>query len=118
MPYITQEARQEMVSRPPETVGELTYWLYKRCLKAGEILLFSKQCHDICVHYLRSEDESFSRHAEVLGALTAASLELSRQHPELAEERQVLEAVTRIYYPKFVVPYEDRKIEENGDVEP
>ena len=33
MPYITEEQREELKTRPPKNVGELTYALYLTCLK-------------------------------------------------------------------------------------
>lgn len=46
-------------------------------------------------HYLATKGNKYQTHAEVLGALDATSKE---------------------YYRRKVAPYEDKKIEENGDV--
>ena len=79
MPYIPKEARERVAAMGPCRVGELTYALYREC-----------------VRYARSEPpESFATYAEILGALEATKLELYRRH---------------------VVPYENIKLEENGDV--
>ena len=79
MPYITKEARERVEAMGPSRPGELTYLLYREC-----------------VRYARGQTfESFATYAEVLGCLEATKLELYRRH---------------------VAPYENIKLEENGDV--
>lgn len=79
MPYIPQEAREELLERPPETPGELNY-----------------EITQLVQSYLDTKDEiGYSALAEVVSALECAKLE---------------------FYRRVVVPYEDSKIEQNGDV--
>lgn len=81
MPYVTPTVRDEIeAGRPPETVGELTYCLYK-----------------ISLAYLGLwEDTRYHHYAEVMAALECTKLELARRH---------------------LAPFEDKKIELNGDVD-
>lgn len=60
MPYIDVISRQRLEKHPPETMGELTYVLYKACR-----------------HYINKEKKGYKYQqlAEVLAALEAAKLE-------------------------------------------
>lgn len=79
MPYITPQARHEMLweKRAPEVAGELNYCITKL------ILEYFNTHHD------------YQGINDIVGALEGAKLEFYRRH---------------------VVPYEDVKIEVNGDV--
>lgn len=79
MPYVNQNARIALnrASGEPVNVGELTYVLYRECLR-----------------YLGREPR-YADFAEVLGALEATKLELYRRQ---------------------IAPYEDGKLDLNGDV--
>ena len=78
MPYITKEARQEVIFRTPLTAGELNY-------------LLTKLCHE----YIDQGIECYQSYNDVMGALTNCQHEL---------------------YRRYIVPFEDRAIERNGDV--
>jgi hypothetical protein len=60
--------------------------------RAGEL---TYNLYSECMNYLNQKGFQFARFADVLGALEATKLELYRRH---------------------IGPYEDQKIEENGDV--
>lgn len=77
MPYIPEFRRHMVKVEGPANSGELCYSLYKACLD-----------------YVGGAG-SFTRYAEVLGALEATKHELYRRH---------------------VGPYEDGAIERNGNV--
>ena len=79
MPYIQKESRERAKAVGPSRPGELTYLLYRECVR------YARDAHM----------ESFATYAEILGCLEATKLELYRRH---------------------VAPYENIKLEENGDV--
>lgn len=80
MPYIKQEARNELNnnSRPAATAGELNY-----------------QITVLCDEYIANHGLSYAHINDVMGVLDSAGKE---------------------FYRRVAVPYEDRKIRENGDV--
>ena len=65
MPYIERGAKEriEAWGGRPETVGELTYVVYKAALE-----------------YFKRSDRRYADHAEVIAALEAAKLEFYRRH--------------------------------------
>ena len=81
MPYITQEARDELALREPETPGELNYAI---SVLLGQYLLTKE-----------ADGLSYQTINDILGALEGAKLE---------------------FYRRIAVPYEDTKIDANGDV--
>lgn len=59
----------------------------------------------------------FARHAEVLGALTSARMELIRRPDwRTSSAAPILDEVLDEFYRLYTAPYEDEKREENGDV--
>ena len=67
---------------------------WQKADNAGELnYLITSVCH----RYLEEHGERYQTYADILSALEGAKLEL---------------------YRRWVAPYEDRKIEENGDVRP
>ncbi len=78
MPYITQEAKNELQGgRRPRTVGELNYCVTR---------LMVEYCHDLL---------SYNDINDVIGAVESAKME---------------------FYRRMAVPYEEQKMEQNGDV--
>lgn len=74
MPYIPEERRTALADgKLPESVGELTYVLYKACTE-----------------YLYVKPK-FSDFAEVLGALEATKLELYRRRIAPYEDDKLIE---------------------------
>ena len=73
MPYITEEQKGELETRPPENVGQLTYVLYLTCLKYA------------------APTPNYQTYAEILGALTATQHELYRRKVAPYEDRKILE---------------------------
>lgn len=53
------------------------------------------QITTLCIDYLEQEDESYAAYNAVIGALDCAKMEL---------------------YRRMIIPYEEEKIEENGDI--
>jgi len=73
MPYITEKQKEELKSRHPKNVGELTYVLYLTCLQYA------------------GPNPNYQTHAEILGALTATQHELYRRQVAPYEDRKILE---------------------------
>ena len=76
MPYISIEARQQLIKRYPHTVGELTYILYKACRQ----YLKGKQ-----VEY------KYQQLAEVLGALESTKQEFYDRVVRPYEDKKIKE---------------------------
>src|SRR5574340_631748 len=138
MPYITQSRRDELKRLPvPETAGELNYLITLELIKAyadGGIhiqtsTIFKMEVEEIIDAYLEHSKPSYQLINDVLGALSGAAREFSRRVPKRGIsntcpyfERQVyidtLELISQQFYKNVAVPYENKKIAENGDVYP
>jgi hypothetical protein len=89
MPYITAIAREALDTyKLPRTTtaGELNYLFTKLSLNYLE---------ELRTLYPHLENNTYQHYNDVIGALEGAKLE---------------------FYRRVVVPYEDKKIEQNGDV--
>lgn len=123
MPYVTQAAKDDLHYLQPRNVGELTYRFTLLALSDNH---YSDKYNDLMFSaklYWENGERKFQRHAEVLGALTAARLELKRRLEccsvklgHLADAKWALESAQEDYYQSMVGPFEDAKIAENGDV--
>jgi len=123
MPYVTQAAKEDLHYLQPRNVGELTYRFVVVALSDNH---YSDKYNDLMYSaklYWTNGQKDFQRHAEVLGAFTAARHELKRRLEccslklgQLADARWALEAAEGDYYTQEVGPYEDEKIKTNGDV--
>lgn len=124
MPYVNQEAKEDLHYLQPRNAGELTYKFVQHALSDNH---YSDKYNDIMYSAkLYQENKmvmSFQVHADVLGALTAARLEIMRRldccstsHGVVADAKWALERATDDYYTNLVGPYEDGKIKSNGDV--
>lgn len=134
MPYIKPEQRRTLDGADgdeyvvPEDVGELTYVLTTWLLKVPAD--FRRYFDSEITDYLESDrvgEPRFQDYAEVLGALTAIEYEYERRRGgstdaffgvQMRVVLKDLDFYRRRWYHEHVAPYEDRKIEENGDVYP
>lgn len=123
MPYIKQEAKEDLHYLQPRNVGELTYRLTVIALSDNH---YSDKYNDMYYavkQYWEGGEQKFQRHAEVLGALEAARGEIGRRLDccststgVIADAKWALKAVRVDYYQNIVAPYENDKIRANGDV--
>lgn len=132
MPYVTQEIRKELEHRPPDTVGELTYIIYKDAVEncdrgVDDGALWNKWLN-ICREFMRrpiydyefphepkTTPLGYARHAEVMGALACCAQELRRNgHKGFAV--MDITCLANDFYRLETAPYEDEKRDENGDV--
>lgn len=94
MPYITQEDRTRIIDKVEGfgAVGDVVTIMVNEINKPGEL---NYAFTEMMINYLERKGISYTNMNEVIGVLECAKLEL---------------------YRRMVVDYEDKKIEENGDV--
>lgn len=122
MPYLTSQEKNllDQGSRP-QTCGHLTYLLYKIGSSYNHSIWLTTQppewieIRDACTAFLPDEPK-FQDYAEMLGCIYAAALEIRRRKIFSFAGPAYLEHVAEIFYSQTIGPYEDKKIEENGDV--
>lgn len=120
MPYITQERRADVADpkRPLPTAGDLTYQLYIECLHYHDAppLLLEVALEDAIGRYMPRRIR-YENYAIVLGCLDSCARELARRRSQQSIfARHTIKVFTEAYYRDEVAPYEDTKIEQNGDV--
>lgn len=87
MPYITKDRRVEI---DDEMVESIPAWPFLE--NAGEL---NYAITKLALNYLRDHENSYDTRNAIIGAMESAKLE---------------------FYRRAVVPHEDKKIQENGDV--
>ncbi len=94
MPYITQNKREEIIEKDDVFGdGEIFHRIVMEHIdKPGEL---NYAITEMLINYLNRKGVSYTNMNEVIGVLECAKLEL---------------------YRRMTAPYEDTKIEENGDV--
>lgn len=120
MPYITEGAK-DLLARggAPRTAGELTYCFTVEMLAApGGHAILKQALQAATVSYLTAHDHSYGSYASILGALVGAASEWDRRMPLQPWKAVATRAYITEFYEQVVVPYEDAKIRENGDVYP
>lgn len=136
MPYIKQEDRKRLdeESSIPLTAGELNYHLTQRCIEAhadGGIALQElahNLANDITNYMLQGDPETvvnYETFNSAMGALDCCRREWHRRMSgrihTLGPSRfwEIVSAIERTaneLYATQVAPYEDTKIQQNGDV--
>ncbi len=110
MPYITKQSREELKSRDPMTTGELNYLICMTAHADGQI----KDIFRVLDRYKKNELTSYGKLNDMMGALDGARRELIRRGKQ--RSARTIEYVQSDFYRETVAPYEDRKIEANGDI--
>lgn len=140
MPYLTADRKRQLRHDPtPETAGDLTYLITDALLKRSSTEGLVEAFDRFIETYLLQRPLRFERFAAVLGSLDAARREYARRNPggTWSDSRgrlhsnyipnswipasavlHFLEAYAAHFYDEHVAPYEDDKIEQNGDVYP
>lgn len=126
MPYIQEKEKQELVhdGRPTQTVGELTYILTWHALQdytqAGDDFAIEALSNEVSIYleyHKRRGNYNYALLCGVIGSLTCAALEYRRRRPDsYLPADEALREVASSFYSKVVAPYEDQKIQQNGDV--
>lgn len=132
MPYIEKTARLRMAIRgsTPENAGELNYLFtlsYIDVLNEVAPLDDLPQALTSAIdRYIWGKEPKYQLYNDVMGALVSSSAELCRRkvcpNPVIMQRLYDIASVVDFtggeFYNNIVIPYEDHKIEENGDVYP
>lgn len=123
MPYIDKTSKDRLYADGQDagTVGELTYLFSLHCINADR-----QQDYTFLVDTLRLEivkyldangPTNYALLNGVVGSLECARREHRRRRPDsyLPADEALSETLTE-FYNGIVAPYEDTKIEQNGDV--
>ena len=126
MPYI-KATDYVRASLEPVVPGELNYAMTMQAIfyLMGQIDMgeFRGKVEELCAGFMECNGVSYTNYNNMIGALTCCGWELVRRaNDERAVaadncQKVLVEVGYRIYY-ELVVPYEDTKIAENGDVYP
>ena len=121
MPYIDSETKKilDEFPRRANKAGELTYLFYRRALDINPLDLEPALDEVVCGYLPRTP--RYEDFAIVLGSLYGAALELKRRYGgrgvrELSAPLAICSYAAN-FYANTVAPYEDKKIEENGDIQ-
>ena len=113
MPYLDYSRKQALDQGVvnPATPGDLTYLLTRTVLQGATL----QQLEAVIDSYL-PEEPRFADFAIVLGSLDATSREYVRRTGRTLPA--TLAILPHLFYRERIAPYEDEKIEQNGDVYP
>lgn len=129
MPYITQERRTSLDTTTHEiatNAGELNYLFTVRVLDARKASQFgsiggstieslARDLRTEIDDYIESMGLRYQYINDVLGALTGAKLEMQRR-AGIHTFDNLFDNVRNKFYSEVAAPYENLKIQENGDV--
>jgi hypothetical protein len=129
MPYIKKEDRKRLMASSGrwngsriKTAGELNYLLTKLALSnywrdADDLycaIAFRLDC------FFEAGERKYQNHNDVMGAVTGAIFEFNRRfkatHPRPNDFEEMATLALKNLYDRVTAPYEDLKIQENGDV--
>lgn len=120
MPYLTEQRKKEIDSNPNSVLagaGDLTYKLTRIALDCSDGG-FADNIYDAIKRYMPRQPR-YENYAIVLGCLDSTRRELHRREPyskNLAGKSKRLMLFSDSYYNNVIAPYENEKIEQNGDV--
>jgi hypothetical protein len=127
MPYILPSRRDDLdkFDDTPQEPGELNYMLTKRMIEMeslehsyGMISDMALQLETVLYEFLRvnlpKQGMRYGLINAIVGAATAAELEYQRRRGNRYQAPMQLAVAS--FYTKVAAPYEDQKIQENGDV--
>jgi hypothetical protein len=111
MPYIKKDAREELAwKRGATTVGELNYLITLALINHDPVQYIKDIVHGYWIH----KGRSYQTVNDIIGALTSAGYEYERRTATYAHEP--IGETLDWFYEDYAAPYEDEKIQENGDV--
>lgn len=112
MPYLTEDEKKLLDGGSiPQTCGHLTYLIFRTALDNYTLDKFDL-LQDAVDKYLPANPK-FEDFAKVLGSIYAAALEMERRYFRTS---LALYDFAANFYKDVIGPYEDKKIEQNGDV--
>jgi hypothetical protein len=125
VPYITLEARDRIAEgKHPRDPGELNYAISMKLIESARYTYHSgdrskfvrREVRLICdVYLLHSDRVNYQRMNDVTGALICAGHEYARRTGDVYMKLLCGE-IAADFYSDVAVPYEIRKIQENGDL--
>lgn len=119
MPYLAKDRKQYIDGGGQVvTEGDLTYVLTRACLNACDIGPFLENALNAeCGAYLENGRNNYATRCQIMGALECARREFRRRRPDsYLMINAAISEVQRRFYDEIIAPYEDSKIEFNGDV--
>lgn len=122
MPYVKPERRAALVdaAAEPRNAGELNFCLTWHLVNSPDPRFLQNALWEEVWEYIDAREISYDLFNTVIGALECCRLEFRRRvgvstTSDLTKEDAIRYVVNRLYRER-VAPYEDIKINENGDV--
>lgn len=119
MPYLTKKRIAELKNPKAKVLGagDLTYLMTKSLLDQPEGYSVSQRLEVDIARYMPDEPR-YENYAVVLGCLASTKMEYERRIVAFHTHRCIeeLDSFAADYYMDVIAPYEDKKIQENGDV--
>lgn len=121
MPYIPQDERERLAGDAPAlTPGELNYCLTWHLLNTDPDDMLDALWKEVMEYVLNANGgPNYETYNAVMGAITCCHREFVRRGGPawrpLAVENALGETADRVY-DQLIAPYEDAKIQQNGDV--
>jgi len=115
MPYLKQFERTILQTIQPATAAQLCYEFCVGVV-AGVPAENYRAVFDSYIAGFPKEEVTYKTYAEVMGAVLGTLSELARRN--LDYDRKPLQDAFARWYHEVVGPFEDTKIEQNGDVFP
>jgi hypothetical protein len=121
VPYLTPERKAEIDSGfRPTTKGDLTYLITRALLGDPEEATLEEALQAAVERYFERRQVDFGLLFDIMGGLDCAGREYRRRRPALSADDvkmlSELEWFATDFYDNVIAPYEDTKIEQNGDV--
>jgi hypothetical protein len=116
MPYVKQEDRKHLTKECviAGSAGELNFCITYSIVQGT---FDAEKWFDKLKQYAEIKGISYQTYNEIMGVLTCAYRELRRRDFNLfCEHGYDLGALGQQFYDEVLIPYEDKKIKENGDV--
>ena len=120
MPYIKQDARHEFAfneNRWAKTPGDLNYVCTMALGMYGPGEPADTIIKEFIKHYIDFKGVSYQTYNDIMGVLTCMICEITRRIGLVPEVVNYLSKIATDFYKDTVVPYEELKIKENGDLE-
>lgn len=128
MPYLTQARKDQLAGEAlPETPGDLNYLLTLSVIQAIKENVPSRArltASRLACSFLDNHGLDYTNCNAIVGAVECCRRELKRRTPThlTTDVHRAVDGQLRSwldnFYAKTVAPYEDKKIEQNGDVYP
>lgn len=132
MPYIDKERRSLLFHEETNTfnkhalncAGDLNFAIIMFFLSNNFLELTPQERYDwiynACRHLVRNQGSGYQAHNDVMGVLTCSMREFRRRFADMDHRyvliKTLIEVVSDDWYDNEIAPYEDEKIEENGDI--